>query len=115
VSFEFPVQANEVFVEAYTGAAGSSARDYAASIDEVPSVTFSTTRKMPAHHGLTVVVGWPKGHVVEPSGQQRFLWILKDNASLLAALTGLLLLWVYYILVWQGSRARCCCDALHAA
>ena len=51
VSFDFPVQANEVFVEAYTGPAGSTDRDYAASIDETPSVTFSTTRKLPPHYG----------------------------------------------------------------
>ena len=51
---------------------------------------------------MTIVVGWPKGYVVEPSGLQRFGWILKDNASLLAALPGLLLLWAYYVPVWKA-------------
>jgi len=102
VSFDFPVQANEVFVEAYTGPAGSTDRDYAASIDETPSVTFSTTRRMPPHYGLTIVAGWPKGYVDEPSGLQRLLWVLKDNASLLVALSGLLLLWAYYVPVWKA-------------
>lgn len=100
VSFEFEPGANEVFVEAYTGAAGSTARDYSASIDDAQRVTFVTTRKMPAHYGLTIVVGWPKGHVEEPGELQRLGWRLKDNANLLVALVGLLLLLLYYIPVW---------------
>jgi uncharacterized protein (TIGR04222 family) len=100
VSFAFEPQTDEVFVEAYTGAAGSTARDYSASIDDLQQVTFVTTRKMPAHHGLTIVVGWPKGYVDEPDEMQRLGWVLKDNANLLAALGGLLLLLAYYIPVW---------------
>ncbi|MDH4126028.1 MAG: DUF2207 domain-containing protein [Gammaproteobacteria bacterium] len=101
VSFAFEPQASEVFVEAYTGAAGSTARDYSARIDEMQQVTFVTTKKMPAHHGLTIVVGWPKGYVDEPGEMQRLGWLLKDNANLLAALSGLLLLLLYYIPVWM--------------
>ncbi|MDA0705218.1 MAG: DUF2207 domain-containing protein [Proteobacteria bacterium] len=100
VSFAFEPQANEVFVEAYTGAAGSTARDYSASIDDSQQVTFVTTKKMPGHHGLTIVVGWPKGYVKEPDALQRLGWLLKDNANLLVALSGLLLLLLYYVPVW---------------
>lgn len=100
VSFAFALQANDVFVEAYTGAAGGTGRDYSASIDDMPSVKFSSNKKMPAHHGLTIVVGWPKGHVSEPNDLQRFGWILKDNVNFLIALAGLVLLLIYYIPVW---------------
>lgn len=100
VSFEFALQAGEVFVEAYTGGAGSKDRDYAASIDDTPVVKFSTTKKMPGHHGLTIVVGWPKGHVVVPNDWQKFIWLLKDNVNFVIALAGLVLLMVYYVLAW---------------
>lgn len=100
VSFEFEPGADEVFVEAYTGPAGSTARDYSASIDDAQRVTFSATKKLPAHHGLTIVVGWPKGYVDEPGDLQRLGWLLQDNANLLVALGGLLLLLLYYIPVW---------------
>ena len=55
---------------------------------------------MPAHHGLTIVVGWPKGYVVEPTELQRFAWVLKDNVNLVIALVGLVLLLLYYIPTW---------------
>ena len=101
VAFEFEPAANEVFVEAYTGAAGSTGRDYTASVDDARRVSFATSKKMPAHHGLTIVVGWPKGYVQEPGDLQRVGWVLKDNANLLVALSGLLLLLAYYIPVWM--------------
>jgi hypothetical protein len=101
VSFAFEPKANEVFVEAYTGAAGSTARDYSASIDDQQRVSFATNKKMPPHHGLTIVVGWPKGYVDEPDKLRQVVWVLKDNANLLIALTGLLLLLGYYVPTWM--------------
>ena len=101
VSFEFEPPANQVFVEAYTGPAGGKGRDYTASVRDFPAVNFATSRPLPAHNGLTIVVGWPKGYVDEPGDMQRLGWILKDNAALLVALSGLLLLLAYYIPVWR--------------
>ncbi len=101
VTFEFEPQANEVFVEAYTGPAGGTGRDYSAGIDDTARVSFATTGRLPAHHGLTIVVGWSKGYVDEPSDLQRLGWVLKDNANFLTALVGLLLLLAYYISVWR--------------
>jgi len=100
VSFEFGLQANEVFVEAYTGAAGGTGRDYSAGVDEGPSVSFRTNKRMPAHHGLTIVVGWPKGYVVEPTDLQRLAWVFKDNVNFVIALCGLVVLLLYYIFTW---------------
>jgi uncharacterized membrane protein YgcG len=100
VSFEFELQPNEVFVEAYTGPQGGTGRDYSAGIEEGPSVSFRTNKRMAAHHGLTIVVGWPKGYVVEPTDLQRFAWVLKDNVNFVIALCGLVLLLLYYIFTW---------------
>jgi hypothetical protein len=49
---------------------------------------------------LTIVVGWPKGFVREPSSQEKALYFLKDNLTLLAAVIGLAVLLAYYVLVW---------------
>ena len=102
VTFAFDVAPNDVFVEAFTGPAGSTNRDYSAGIDDAPGVTFSTTKKLLPHHGLTIVVGWPKGLVDEPSDLQRAGWLLKDNADLLIALLGFAILLVYWIVAWQS-------------
>lgn len=101
VRFEFEPKATEVFVEAYTGPAGGTGRDYTASVADFPAVKFSSSKRLPAHHGLTIVVGWPKDYVLEPGGMQRLGWVLRDNANLLVALGGLLLLLLYYIPVWM--------------
>jgi uncharacterized membrane protein len=49
---------------------------------------------------MTIVVGWPKGFVDEPTWGDRAGWILKDNRNFLAAVAGFLLLLAYYIPVW---------------
>lgn len=100
VAFEFEPAANEIFVEAYTGAAGSTRRDYTASVDDARRVSFASSKPLPPHHGLTIVVGWPKGYVQEPGDLERIGWLLADNANLLVALAGLVLLLAYYVPVW---------------
>jgi len=100
VSFGFDVAASDLAAEAYTGAFGDTRRDYASRIDRGGTVSFHTTRPLPALNGLTIVVGWPKGFVTAPTDLQRFGWLLRDNANLLVATAGLLLLLAYYIPVW---------------
>ena len=101
VAFGFDVSANDITAEAYTGAYGYTKRDYTSRIDPSGRVTFRTTRPLAALNGLTIVVGWPKGFVAEPTDMQRFGWLLKDNFSLLVALAGFALLLIYYIPVWR--------------
>jgi uncharacterized membrane protein YgcG len=57
---------------------------------------------LPSAHGITIVVGWPKGLVVEPTQLQRVGWLLSDNRNLLIAVIGLLLLLAYYVPVWRS-------------
>ena len=101
VSFEFDAPRDAFMVEGYTGRLGSKAQDYSRFMDEAGAVHFSSDRPLPAAHGLTVVVGWPKGFVVEPTAADRLVWLLKDNSDLLIAVIGLLLLLAYYIPVWR--------------
>ena len=99
VHLEF--DAEPVFVEGYTGRYGSNAQDYSRSLGEDGAVHFAANGTLRAAHGLTIVVGWPKGHVAEPTQAQRIWWIIKDNRNLLVAVIGFLLLLAYYIPVWK--------------
>jgi uncharacterized membrane protein YgcG len=101
VSFGFNVSASDLTAEAYTGAFGYTNRDYTSRIDGSSRVEVETTKVLPALTGLTIVVAWPKGFVVEPSDLDRVGWLLSDNANLLIAAIGFVLLLAYYIPVWR--------------
>ena len=91
----------EMVLEAYTGAAGAKGRDFEAVLDMDSVAQFRTTRLLASGEGLTIVVSWPKGHVVEPSARQRLDWFLEDNAALAAGAAGLVILLFYYALSWS--------------
>jgi len=103
VTLEFDAPRDSILVEAYTGRLGSKAQDYGRYMDEAGAVHFRANGPLPAAHGMTIVVGWPKGLVVEPSGLQRIGWLLSDNRNLMIAVIGLLLLLAYYIPVWRSQ------------
>jgi uncharacterized membrane protein YgcG len=100
VRFDFDLPRGGVTVDGYTGRYGSNAQEYGYFFDDDGKVRFQANGMLPASHGLTIVVGWPKGFVAEPTTVDRIGWILSDNRNLLAALAGLLLLLAYYIPVW---------------
>lgn len=95
-----PVSGRDLRLEAYTGWQGDKGQDYAASLRD-GDPWFETTEPLQVHQGLTIVVGFPKGVVAEPSAEQRRMWLLQDNQPLIIALTGLVLLLAYYLLVWR--------------
>jgi uncharacterized membrane protein YgcG len=101
VSFGFDVSAEDLTAEAYTGAFGYTKQDYTSRIDAGPRVHFQTTQMLPPLNGLTIVVGWPKGIIAAPSDLDRLGWLLKDNANLLIAVVGFIILLAYYIPVWR--------------
>ncbi len=103
VHFDFEVPRNEVLVEAYTGRFGSNEQDYSRHMDDAGAVHFSANKALPASHGLTIAVGWPKGLVEEPTQVQRLRWLLSDNLNLLVLAIGYLLLLAYYIPVWRAA------------
>jgi uncharacterized membrane protein YgcG len=102
VTLEFDAPRDSIMVEGYTGRLGSKAQAYSRYMDEAGAVHFSADNPLPAAHGITIVVGWPKGLVVEPTKIQRVAWLLSDNRNLLIAVIGLLLLFAYYIPVWRS-------------
>ncbi len=101
VTLQFDAPRNALMVEGYTGRAGSKAQEYGRFLDEAGAVHFVANNSLPSAHGLTIVVGWPKGFVVEPSAMRRIGWVMKDNRNLLIAVIGLILLLAYYLPVWR--------------
>jgi hypothetical protein len=87
-------------LEAYTGPAGARGQAYHVDASREGIAVFRTTQKLAPREGLTIVVGWPKGFVREPSSQEMARYFLKDNFTLLAGAIGLAVLLAYYVLVW---------------
>jgi hypothetical protein len=87
-------------LEAYTGPAGAQGNAYTAEAPSERTAVFRTTRGLAPREGLTIVVGWPKGFVREPSSREKTWHFFKDNRSILTASIGLVLVLLYYALVW---------------
>jgi hypothetical protein len=89
------VPAEEVRATAFTGPFGGAGREY--TLERAGGfLVFRTTRPLGMREGLTVVVGWPPGHVRFPSGLQALGWFLLDQRWFglpLAVFAGCLLFW----------------------
>lgn len=89
-------------LEAYTGPAGATESNYRSEMSAAGAALFRTTRSLAPNEGLTIVVGWPKGFVQEPSATEKTVFFLHDNLTLLIAGIGLMVLLIYYLLVWAA-------------
>lgn len=89
-------------VEGYTGPHGSKRSDLSATLVSDNAAQFETTRPLAPREGLTIVFSWPKGIVREPTQSERAAHLLRDNAHVLAALLGFLLLLGYYLSAWKN-------------
>lgn len=88
-------------LEAYTGPEGARGRDSLSRVDAEGRARFMTTAPLMPNQGLTVVVGWPKGLVAEPTREQRLARWSHDNPEWRIGLAGLILLLLYYLVVWH--------------
>jgi len=91
---------DDVKVEAYTGRAGARGHDYLARVESSGEAVFTTTHPLAPGAGLTIVVSWPKGVVVQPATTEKLAWMLRDNELVMIGLIGLALVVFYYLLVW---------------
>ncbi len=102
VTLDFEDPPRDLDIEAYTGPYGAKGTAYT-MLREAPGVVFfEATGPLSPVNGLTVVVGWPKEFVAEPTQAQKIGWLLRDNRNLLVALAGYVLLLAYYIPVWNS-------------
>lgn len=94
------IPADQIRVEAYTGPQGAKGQDYRAEVRGNGIAWFETTKPLPARHGLTIVVSFPKGYIAEPTKEEKLQYLINDNKPLLYAGIGFLIILFYYCLAW---------------
>ncbi|MDE3114193.1 MAG: DUF2207 domain-containing protein [Pseudomonadota bacterium] len=95
-----PAPARIVQSAFYTGAQGTRGTDATAEATGERDIRFATTAPLDSHEGLTIAVGFTKGAVAPPTGSQEARSFFADNAPILIALAGLLVLCIYYGVAW---------------
>jgi uncharacterized membrane protein len=60
--------------DCFTGPFGSKEKDCSFRINEDGNAIFESKKKLYQKEGLTIVLGWPKGVIKEPSIFQKLLW-----------------------------------------
>ena len=95
------VRNEDLQISFYTGAQGAQGREARSNIVNERTIMFETTRGLQPYEGLTVAVGWPKGIVQQPSATDRIKYFLRDNASAVVLLIGLLASLASYLWVWN--------------
>ncbi len=101
VTLPAPVASADLKLDAYTGPDGAKGKDFQATSPQPGTAVFRSTRGFGPNEGLTIVVGFPKGLIAEPTSAQRWGWFLRDNRGVLVALAGLLLLAGFYAWRWM--------------
>ncbi len=91
------VARNELRIDAYLGEAGAQGAEWTANVPAQDTVTFTSDRGLRPYEGLTVVVGFPKGLVAEPTALERGQQVLADNRGSIVGLVGLLI-----VIGWQA-------------
>ncbi|MGB5893349.1 MAG: DUF2207 domain-containing protein, partial [Ignavibacteriaceae bacterium] len=94
------IKRNDITPIAFTGNEGSTQKNYRAEILNNGVIKFVTTRKLLSREGLTVVVQWPKGFVLEPGFEDKMLYLISDNKAGIILLIGAFLLLLYYFIAW---------------
>ena len=88
--------------DGYTGAQGVQGDAFVATLPAPGLAHWRLTRPLAPYEGLTTVLSFPKGLVVEPTRNQKAGWLLKDNRGVLVSLLGLLALLTYCIGRWRA-------------
>jgi len=85
----------------YTGPAGSTLQALTTEVDRHSgALHFATTRSLDPYEGLTIVASFPKGHVHEPTAEERRAAWLRSNRHLVAGAAGLAVVLLYYLAAW---------------
>jgi Predicted membrane protein (DUF2207) C-terminal domain/Predicted membrane protein (DUF2207) N-terminal domain len=89
-----------IHMRVLTGSYGATLSDASARVEQ-GRVLFETSRALPAYHGMTIVVGFPTGHITYPGLATKALWFALANWFLLIPL-GLILAW--FLFWWKRGR-----------
>ncbi len=95
------VPTSSLDIDGYTGPQGSKAQNFVTEVIAPDRVRWQLSNPLAAHEGLTIVLGFPKGLIAEPTLTQRLGWFFRDNRGVLLALAGCLLMLVYMVRRWH--------------
>jgi hypothetical protein len=84
----------------YTGPVGATGRSARSEIVSSDTIRFETTDTLGANEGLTVAVGFSKGAVTPPSAATLRAEFIRDNAGMVVAALGILVLTLFYLGAW---------------
>ena len=102
---QLPSAATNVRAIAFNGAYGSTARDAEVAI-EGNAIRISMPHALGFHEGVTGVVGWDKGAVVEPSKADRAAGFLATNWPLAIPIPVFLGMWLLWSRVGRDPEER---------
>ena len=86
------VPIDQIQVEGYTGSQGSRGKSFSVDVTRNGIARFKSTRPFQPQEGLTVVVGWPKGIVQQPTAVQEWKWFFRDNIHVIPYVLGIIFL-----------------------
>jgi len=101
VSLPFEVPVADLTLNAFVGAYGSRETSVLMGVIDARTVEFETTRPLAPREGFSIVVGWPKGLMAEPSAWQKIRWFAKDNGAAIVLLAGFLFGLAWYYRSWR--------------
>ncbi len=101
VTLPQPVPADKLQLTGYTGQQGSKAQDLIMSRISDTEIEFAITKPLGSYEGMTIVVQFPKGIIAEPTTAQKAQNFLAENATVLVAFGGLVIVLIYYLLAWM--------------
>lgn len=101
VSLPADIAQKDLKTKCFTGSFGSTLEECRIEKTEAGKVTFMTDGELSTYQGLTIVLGWPKSIVFEPSTAQKAAWVIWDNISLGIAP----LVFIFAFLYWY-TRGR---------
>lgn len=95
-----PVDPAQLRLSTYTGLSGARGTAARGELRQAGVANFVTTAPLMPREGLTIVVEFPKGIIIEPAASDRARWFLRDNTGALAGLIGVLAVLAFYLRRW---------------
>ncbi len=95
------IPVDSISVDGFTGPSGATFKNFEYEITPSGEIFFKTNSILNPYEGFTIVVGWPKGIVKEPTNTQKFLYLLKDNTFLFFDFALIFGIFLYYLIMWN--------------
>ena len=96
-----PEAATNLVLTGYTGKQGSEEQALDFGRDGKNRAWFQSARKLRPREGLTIVAGWEKGLVEQPSDDQIRAWFVADHKGSIIVAGAIIAVLFYYLLLWH--------------